>query len=74
MTSEFKPGDIVRMGGAFYHVDTVHRDGMLDCIADADDKRRGLNPRLGGITKATMVELVEHRKQQDLLRIKPGAQ
>lgn len=72
--NDIKAGDIVRVAGAFYHVERVHRDGLLDCIADADDKRCGLNPRLHSVEKATLAELVEHREQQKLLAIMMAAQ
>jgi hypothetical protein len=67
MTSEIKPGDIVRRrihpGGRFdyFHVEHVHRNGALDCIADADGKPCGLSLNAGGIEKTTTAELLNSR-------------
>ncbi|SDC69557.1 hypothetical protein SAMN05428966_102133 [Massilia sp. PDC64] len=66
--NEFKPGDIVRQrihpGGRwdYFHVEYAHRNGALDCIADADGKPCGLSAHARGIEKATLAQLVEHRE------------
>jgi len=75
MANDLKPGDIVRQrihqGGRFdnFHVEYVHRNGALDCIADADGRRCGLSWNSGGIEKATLAQLLEHQEQQNLLVI-----
>lgn len=66
--NEFERGDIVRQKVGetnrydYFHIEYVHRNGALDCIADADGKRCGLSANAGRVEKATLAQLVQHRE------------
>lgn len=61
-------GDIVRqeVKGTgrhdYFHVERVHSNGALDCIADADGRPCGLSLNAGGIEKTTAAELMKGRR------------